>query len=156
MEQAIERVTHRLAAADLVWALTGSAGHALQGADLEPKDLDVQTDEFGAYRIVDLLFEYCTRPAEYRRTDVIRSHFATLNVDGVDVEVMGAVQTRSPGGSWEEPVDVAANRTFVDFRGLAVPVMSLDHEVAAYERLGRRERVAVLRSLRQARRGLDN
>jgi len=145
--KAIEVLARRLAGEDLVWALTGSAGHALQGADLDPRDLDVQTDEAGAYAIAALFAPHCRRPVEWRTAAAIRSHFGTLDIEGVDVEIMGAVQTRSPDGSWVEPADVRANRTFVVFRGWSVPVMSLEHEIAAYERLGRTERAEVLRSL---------
>lgn len=102
IERVIERVTRALASEDLVWALTGSAGHALQGADLEPKDVDVQTDERGAYRIAELLAEYRTRPVEHLTTELVRLHFGTLHVEGVN-EVMGGVQTRSLVGSWTEP-----------------------------------------------------
>jgi len=93
---------------------------------------------------------------KYRVAEVIRSHFGVLVVDGVTVEVMGEVQTRSSDGTWTDPVDVSANRRFVRFKGLSVPVMSLEHEVQAYARLGRVRRVAVLRSLEQKHRGLDN
>jgi len=61
-----------------------------------------------------------------------------------------------PDGSWTEPVDVRANSTFVEFKGLSVPVMSLAHEVLAYERLGRVDRVAVLQSLERDRRAIDS
>lgn len=45
IERALERVARMLATEELAWALTGSAGHALQGAELEPGDLDVRAYE---------------------------------------------------------------------------------------------------------------
>nr|WP_247003564.1 hypothetical protein [Halosolutus gelatinilyticus] len=55
---------------------------------------------------------------------------------------MGALQKRRNDGTWEEPIDVTDHRTVVD--GVGIPVLSLDYETRAYERLGRSERVALL------------
>ena len=57
---------------------------------------------------------------------------------------MGAVQKRRSDGAWEPPVDVTEHRRFVDLDGRSVPVLSLQYEAAAYERLGRQERAALL------------
>ena len=53
------------------------------------------------------------------------------------MEIMGAVQKRLPDGSWEAPVNVADHLVFVDFEEHRVPVLTLEHEWRAYDRLGR-------------------
>ena len=105
----------RLASEDVVWALTGSQAHVLQGVPLDVHDIDVQTDEDGAYRIAQVLKDAVVRPAEWRQAASIRSHFGELRLQGVTIEVMGALQKRLPGGSWDHPVDVSAHRVYVDF-----------------------------------------
>ena len=72
------------------------------------------------------------------------SHYGAFELEGIRVEVVGALQKRRADGTWEPPVDVTERRTFVDLGDVRVPVLSLAYEVAAYERLGRSKRAALL------------
>ena len=54
---------------------------------------------------------------------------------GVKVEIMGALQKKSPDGTWESPVEVERHREFVPFEGMRLPMMSLRHEELAYRKL---------------------
>lgn len=148
---ALLELVDRLAITDIVWALTGSLGHCLQGVPLEIHDIDVQTDEGGAYKVAELFKEAVVKPVTWRSGEGVRSHFGELCLHGVTVEVMGALQKRLPDGSWELPVDVSVHCVFVDFQGRQVPVMSLAYEWRAYERLGRIERATLLKRYATAR-----
>ena len=139
-------ILHReLAASCIPWVLTGSASFALQGVPVIPEDVDLQTSSRGAYRIEERFADVVVDPVVYSSSETIRSHFGTLEVAGVPVEVMGGLQKRVDGG-WERPVDVTAHREFVTVFGMDLPVLSLSYEATAYETLGRTERAALLRS----------
>lgn len=73
----------------MVWALTGSTSFALQGVPVVPGDIDVQTDERGAYVIQDLLRDKITRPVTLASSGQIRSHFGAVVLHGVEVEIIG-------------------------------------------------------------------
>ncbi|GEM_PF-4891195 len=60
------------------------------------------------------------------------------------VKIMGALQKRITGQGWEEPVEVAPHRQFVNVGGMKVPVLSLVYEQEAYLKLGRVERAAAI------------
>ncbi len=141
---ALRRLHDRLAADGLPWAVTGSLGFALQGVPVAVRDIDIQTDREGAYRIAALFAASVTLPVAWRADERIRSHFGRLTLDGMAVEIMGAVQKRLADGAWEDPVDIARYRQFVAFEGLRVPVLSLAYECQAYRRLGRLEKAALL------------
>jgi hypothetical protein len=66
---------------------------------VEPRDIDIQTDEAGAYAIARLFSECVTRPIAFSAADRIRSHFGALLVDGVKVEVMGDIHKRPDDGT---------------------------------------------------------
>lgn len=168
------RTIREAAAGDVTWALTGSLSFALQGVPVDPTDVDVQTDEPGAYALerrlsrLDDAAVAVRDPVSFSTGDGIRSHFGVLAVGGVRVEVMGALQKRVDG-NWEPPVDVAERRTWIAVDGrhgapaddwsdrgadpggtegdasFRVPVLPLAYEATAYERLGRSERAALLR-----------
>ncbi len=138
------RTTHEACTdGNVTWALTGSLSFALQGVPVEPDDVDVQTTEAGAYELERRLSEAVVDPVSLESSDGIRSHFGAFDLAGVRVEVMGALQKRADG-AWEPPVDVTDHRRWITVDGLDVPVLSLEYEATAYERLGRHERAALL------------
>jgi hypothetical protein len=57
---------------------------------------------------------------------------------------MGDIQKRLPDGSWEEPVNPARYRQFVEVDGIQVPVLSLKYEQRAYVTLGRSDKARLL------------
>ena len=130
------------------WVLTGSASFALQGIPMEVHDIDVQTDEVGAYRIEELFSRYSMKKVSFSSTDNIRSHFGELYIDGVRVEIMGDIQKRLEActersrrdGSWEESVNLEFHKRFVNVAGMRIPVLSLEYEYQAYLKLGRIEK----------------
>jgi hypothetical protein len=140
----LETLATRLGERSVTWALTGSTSFALQGVPLTPADIDLQTTERGAYVVAELFSEQVVEPVSFAEAERIRSQFGVLALDGVRVEVMGAVQRRRPDGTWEPPVDIPEHRTAVEVRDVRIPVLSLRYEAAAYERLGRSERAALL------------
>ena len=113
---------------------------ALQGMDLEIHDIDLQTDQRGAYEIERLLAEYMVTAVQSSISERMRSHFGALEMDGIKVEIMGDVQKLLDGQVWEEPVKVAKHRHWVNFEGMQIPVLSLEYELQAYRKLGRKER----------------
>jgi len=127
------------------WVLTGSVSFVLQGIPIEVHDIDVQTDEAGAYRIEELFSGYSTRKVAFSSTDKIRSHFGELCIDGVKMEIMGNIQKRLKDGIWEEPVNLRLHKHFVDVAEMQIPVLSLEYEYQAYLKLGRIEKAAKIK-----------
>lgn len=56
----------RLSNQDVAWVLVGSTSLALQRVDVTPRDIDILTDEAGAYKINELLKDCEVRPVAYR------------------------------------------------------------------------------------------
>ena len=127
----LRKIRTRLDNADVNWVVTGSFGLALQGVPVEPHDIDIQTDEAGAYKTQRLFSEFVTRKVVFSSAERIRSHFGALMIDGIKVEIMGHVQKRLDNGSWEPPVDLERHKRFVEFEGMKVPVLSLEYEYQA-------------------------
>ena len=130
---------------DVNWVVTGSLGFALQGVPVQPNDIDIQTDKAGAYEIERRFSDVIIRKVKYSATERIKSHFGALQIDGIEVEIMGDIQKRGVDGVWEEIVDPAHYRQMVEIAGLLVPVLSLEYEYQAYLKFGRVERAKMLR-----------
>lgn len=125
------------------WALTGSTSFALQGLPFEPNDIDVQTDRIGAHRLADL-FDTAHRPLTYVEGDYMRSWLGSYRLNGVEIEVIGALEKRIDD-RWIGPVDIREHRDWIRWRDHLVPVLSLAYESEAYEQIGRTVRAAQLR-----------
>lgn len=128
----------------LNWALTGSMSFALQGVSVTVNDIDIQTDRTGAYEIERCLSEFVQRPITFSATERIRSHFGSLLIHGVKIEIMGDLQKRLPDGTWEEPVDPARYRRLMQIDGMQIPVLDLAYEQRAYQAMGRTEKARLL------------
>lgn len=113
---------------------------ALQGMDIEVHDIDIQTSLPGVYEIEGYFPEFVVKPVQYVASERIRSHLGALEIEGVKVEIIGAIQKLVDGEVWDEPVNVEQYRHWISFEGMQVPVMSLEHEYQAYLRMGRVEK----------------
>jgi hypothetical protein len=125
MVKALLTIAETLEPTDVRWAVTASAGLALQGVDVSPADLDINTDKGGAYEIARLFRECVVTPVRYRRSPRYRSHFGELEIQGVKVEIMGNLRVLREA-RWS-PARSPANRKIirVDIEGVSIPVVPI-------------------------------
>jgi hypothetical protein len=140
----LRAIALRLDQQTINWVVTGSCGLALQGLPVTIHDIDLQTDQQGAYLLEELFAEYVVRAVRFCGTDRVQSHFGSLEIDGVQVEIMGDMQYRRPDGTWDAPVDFQRHKQQVQLHDLVLPVLALSYECEAYARLGRPNKVALL------------
>jgi hypothetical protein len=144
--RALRLICDRLPFPQVNWALTGSLGQYLQGVRGEVHDVDVQTDEAGAWFANDALREFACVDVYSRTSPLMLSLFGMFEVEGVHVEIMGAVRKRArPGDPWGAATDPREHCRLVTVDGYTVPVLSLEYEVEAYQAIGRQERANLLR-----------
>lgn len=143
--EALRKVSMRLKDKDICWAVTGSMNMAMQGMAVEVHDIDLQTNEAGAYKMQALLQAYVVTPVRYLASERMHSHLGKLVIDGVEVEIIGGLQKLLPDGTWEAPLDVAAHTCLVEIEGMQVPGLTLDYEYQAYVLMGRMEKAELLR-----------
>jgi hypothetical protein len=137
---ALRIICTRLNEHQVIWAVTGSLGMALQGMDIEVHDIDIQTSQHGAYEIEGYFPEYIVKPVHYLASERMRSHLGVLEIEGVKVEIIGDVQKLLDGQVWEKPVNVKQYRRWINVEGMQVPVISLEYEHQAYLKMGRIEK----------------
>ncbi len=142
---ALRELDTRLGDGVVRWALTGSAGFALQGVPVIVHDLDVQTDTMGAYEIARRFAEAVVEPVRFWDSGMMRSNFGTLQVAGVRVEVMGDITKRNPDSSWDRPPDLTSLTRWVEIADLRLPVLGLEYEYQAYRKMGRHDKAELLR-----------
>lgn len=129
-----------------LWALTGSAGLRLQGLDLPVNDLDLQTDARTVFILEKALSEFMKAPVYLWESEHTLSYHGQAKIHGLQVELLGDVRHRQPGGVWGPSLDLESVLVWVEWCGLAVAVLSLEHEAAAYEKMGRVQKAELIRS----------
>jgi hypothetical protein len=137
---ALWKIEARLKPCRAPWAFTGSLGFWLHGMPVTPQDIDLQSTAEGAYQIEERLGGKRLRKVALCQAESIRSHFGALELEGVNVDIMGAVEKRRPDGSWEPPPDLEAVMEWATWQGRRLPILSLHYELEAYRLLGRTDR----------------
>ncbi len=119
------------------WAVVGSTNLALQGfTQITPDDIDILTDMEGAFLMNELLAEYCQEPVKYVETEKFKSYRGLFKIEGVKVEVLGDIQSRTAGEDLWTATARLTFKKFVECRGLQIPVVSLEQEYIAYLKMG--------------------
>jgi hypothetical protein len=141
-------LAHRLPVDQVAWAVTGSAGLALQGIDVAVNDLDIQADANDWRRIQAAFSGYVTTPVTWSQADTIRSIYGRLETEGVIVEIVGAPEQLLADGTWTPPADPLRHRLIVDADGIKVPVLDLEWEEHSYRLLGRSDKADLIAEAR--------
>jgi len=149
----LRKIYARLVNTNIIWVLTGSLSFALQGIALQPHDIDLQSDEAGAYEIERRFSEFVVRKVTFSTAEKIRSHLGALSIDGIQVEVMGDISKRLDDGTWEEPVNLTRHKRIIIVEDMHIPILSLEYEYHAYLKLGRIEKAQILKQALQGRKG---
>jgi len=149
----LRKLHARLSRAGVRWAIGGSLGMALQGVDVDARDIDLVTDAAGAYAIERLFSDSMESPVRLSATERVRSHFGALRIDGVSVEIIGDMQHHLENGGWSDPtaLDAGSFLRHAALEELDIPVLALEYEYWSYLRMGRVERAEMLRAWLEAR-----
>jgi hypothetical protein len=139
-------IADQLRGTPITWAVTGSCSLALQGVPVAVHDIDLRTTAKDAYALEAIFRLHHKRPVSFASTGTVQSHFGALEINGIQVEIIGDMQHRLPDGTWEPLVDMNRFKVWVAVEKIDLPVMSLPFLYQAYQLLGRADKVALLKS----------
>lgn len=142
-ENVLIKITELLQPLDVVWALTGSAAFSLQGLDMAVHDIDIQTDDRGAYLIEQALSQFTLNPVCFFESTQIRSHFGQFMLDGVAIDLMGDIQ-KFHDGHWEDNIQLSPLIRYIPLERYRVPVLDLRYEYEAYRKMGRHDKARLI------------
>jgi predicted nucleotidyltransferase len=129
-------ICQSLVGQNIRWVLIGSTGLALQGVEIEPKDIDILTDKKGAFAIQELLQEYQVNPVKFSRSELFESYFGECKINDVKIEIMGDLK-ENIDNEWISVSGILASPKILEIEGIHIPVSPLEQQLRAYERLGR-------------------
>lgn len=133
---ALQILIRLLRGKDIRWVVMGSLSLALQGVDINPNDVDILTDENGAFKIGALLMKYEVKPVSFGRTDLFESFYGVYDIEGIKVDVMGDLRVRL-GGIWVSLSERLKTPIIKQVDTMNIPLSSLHDQQQFYEKLGR-------------------
>jgi len=139
-------IADQLRGTPITWAVTGSCSLALQGLPVVVHDIAVRTTAKDAYALEAVFSSYQKRPVHFATTGTVQSHFGALEINAIQVEIIGDMQHRLADGTWEPVVDMNRCKVWVRLGDNELPVMALPLLYQAYQLLGRADKVAVLKN----------
>jgi len=148
MWQALRIIVDYLREEKIRWTLMGSVSLALQGVNVTPDDIDILTDEHGAYRIGSILEEYVVKSISYSRTNLFESFYGTYQIGETKVDVMGDLRVRLEG-TWVSLSDRLKSPRIIHQNSLKIPVSSLHDQLFFYEKLGREKDKETIPKIRE-------
>lgn len=97
---ALKKIAGILNSTEVSWILAGSTASYLNGLDVEPRDIDILTDQFGAY-IIDREFASkrikAIKRVGFSETDTYASHFGIFLINDTQVEIIGDLVIKYKG-----------------------------------------------------------
>jgi hypothetical protein len=145
LRDVLRLIASQLHGTSINWAVTASCSLALQGVQVAVHDIDVRTTAQDAYALESVFRPYQKRRVTFASTGIVQSHFGALEINGVEVEIIGDMQHRLADGTWEPIVDINRFKVWVALDDIQLPVMSLPYLYEGYQLLGRTDKIEVLK-----------
>ena len=131
----LDRIACSFLGLNTTWALTGSANLALQGVNVQPKDVDILSDRDGVYQLENRLSRYMVKRVEFGSIDDIRSHHGMARIGDVDIDLIGDMENQLQPGTWEPHETWQENIVFIRACTYSIPALSLQYEHKIYTKL---------------------
>ncbi|MEI6054342.1 MAG: hypothetical protein WCQ49_03180 [Candidatus Saccharibacteria bacterium] len=126
------------------WRLIGSTNLALQGVDIEAKDIDIRIGIEDIQAVQGALQNYCKKQIEYSQSDGYSPFFGQFNIDGVQVDVIADAVEKDGVKTIDDLLIIKP--IIVEVDGILIPCADLKTEYDAYIILGRYEKAELIKS----------
>jgi hypothetical protein len=142
---ALKVIFERVPPQKVDWCLSGSASLRVQGMDVHVHDLDIQVNHDHIFQVEKALSKYMVSPVGVFETGDIRSLDGKAIINGIEVELIADMQVKDGSGAWQNIVDMERKK-WIDWQGLKLPVIPLQVEAQIYEKLGRKEKIDMIKN----------
>jgi predicted nucleotidyltransferase len=134
--EVLKKISGMIQGHGIKWVVVGTVSLALQGVDIQPKDIDIISTKEDTFRISEILKEFEIKPVEFGRTLLFESYMGVYAIEGVKVEVMGDFREKIDN-KWVSLNERLISPVIVDIDNVPIPVSTLEDQLLSYEKLGR-------------------
>ncbi|MFA5050661.1 MAG: hypothetical protein WC499_00905 [Patescibacteria group bacterium] len=143
INKVLKIISEKLKSVD--YAFIGSVNLYIQGLKIEPRDIDILTTPEIIKEIDEILKEYRTKEIYFDKSEGRNSFRSFYEIDGMEIEVLGNVNNIS-----RKP-DSLKDKIYIEFDKIKLPCMPLNDELNVYEKIGRKEKVEMIKKFLEAK-----
>jgi len=125
------------------YAFIGSANLYIQGAGVQPRDIDILTTPKGIKEIDKIFSKSRTKEIYFDESDGRNSFRSLYMIDGKEIEVLGNV------GNVYRKSEILDKRIYIKFNKIKLPCIPLTDELNTYKQMGRAEKVEMIQEFLQ-------
>ncbi|MDD5625747.1 MAG: hypothetical protein PHG83_01105 [Patescibacteria group bacterium] len=137
IDKVLKIISEKLKSVD--YAFIGSVNLYIQGLKIQPGDIDISTTPEIIKEIDEILKEYRTKEIYFDKSEGRNSFRSFYQIDGMEIEILGNVNNIS-----RKP-DSLKDKIYIEFNKIKLPCMSLNDELNVYEKIGRKEKVEMIK-----------
>lgn len=141
---ALKKILEKFKNKNINWVLTGSTSLAIQGVDVKANDIDILTDVENADKIAEILKEYIIEPMHHKTSPQFKSYYGLFKINNVQVEVIADLE-QIYNDEWIKAEPRGRIKLMKRFEDMTLPLLELQEEYEAYERMGREDKADKIR-----------
>ena len=135
---ALKTIAQKLASENIKWIISTSCALALQGIKIEPKNIDIITDNKELLKINELLKCYKIESFIHNPSERFDSIMNKFLINDCDVDIMNNFKIKSKTDNiWHNMSYLLKNPTIIQIEQIKMPVISLSQALEMYELMGR-------------------
>lgn len=138
VSEALRVIARKLENENINWVIITSCSLALHGLRIEPKDIDIITNETGIFKINHLLYEFRLNLLENAPSDIFDSTMSKFLINNCCIEVMCNFKVKSRADNqWHSMNKLLEKPDTIEIEGIKLPVLSLSRSIELYRLMGR-------------------
>jgi hypothetical protein len=138
--RALKVISDNLFSSKVEWCLVGTSNLALQGIDVEIKDIDIITDKEGVYEANKILKKYEVTNVWFKNIEnKISVYSSRYEINGVEVNIMGDIKMFCKDKKWTSPKKALINKKIISYNGKKLYIVPLDFQLETYKKIGREQ-----------------
>ncbi len=144
----LKMIHEKLTPHRIEWVVIGSVSLALQGVDIEPKDIDILTNKEDALKTNILLKNFVTSPVKLMRSERFESYRGTFQVNGIDIDIIGDFRVLIDN-SWLSLSERLLTRKFIEVENITLSVSPLRDQLTMYNILQRKTDIRKIQTIEE-------
>ncbi len=150
ISEALRIIARKLENQNINWVIITSCSLALQGLKIEPKDIDIITDDAGISKINHLLYEFKLDLLNNTPSDIFDSTMSKFLINNCRIEVMCNFKVKSLiDNQWYSMDKLLEESDIIETEDIKLPVLPLSRSIELYNLMGRGKDILKVQEIEQ-------
>jgi hypothetical protein len=150
ISEALRVIAKKLENQNINWVIITSCSLALHGLKIEPRDIDIITNETGIFKISHLLYEFKLDLFKNDPSDIFDSTMSKFLINNCCIEVMCNFKVKSSADNqWHSMEKLLEYPDIIEADDIKIPVLALSRSIELYNLMGRGKDILKVQEIEQ-------